>query len=464
MWISTDGNLIGSKISSDTNGDISISYGPTNLSLSSLGAGTGGLQLDGTSGYIDIFTNSNYINDLKSNKFAIVFIAQPNSDISNSARYLSSETATNTGLRMTKSGSNEANITWDGDTDLNELFELNTQLHNIVLTFNNNQTSICVDGEELKTSAFDNLQDIDMKKIRLGASLADTDNFASCKYGSFFILDLSNVSINNQTLASTINKSCTNNEYDGESIAKDIVDYNSNISGSFFTFDKNSSSQDINNEYFVGYDLETQEQNENIYAITSDSGVTTTLLSSETGISKNVAGRQIQIKYEDLSYYPATEADFSGFPGIMYCSFTNESVIQRNQINFGGTYTSISMHADNSLGYYYAFEVITNSNSHNTDSEFKNQYFTMDGNRYLKRRINTKYYWTLFNTGDIPTPNSKTIIRGTPMALGSDNELILKQSSYDLNEIQEYAEIRISGSPITVGRIGGKWYLIINLF
>ena len=51
---------------------------------------------------------------------------------------------------------------------------------------------------------------------------------------------------------------------------------------------------------------------------------------------------------------------------------------------------------------------------------------------------------------------------GLPMALGLENELILNKTAYTTSDIDEYKICPIGGSPLTVGRIGNNYYLIVS--
>ena len=51
---------------------------------------------------------------------------------------------------------------------------------------------------------------------------------------------------------------------------------------------------------------------------------------------------------------------------------------------------------------------------------------------------------------------------GFPMAKGPNNELILNKTSNNFDEIDEFVDMFVGGTPLTVGRIRNKYYLIVK--
>ena len=43
------------------------------------------------------------------------------------------------------------------------------------------------------------------------------------------------------------------------------------------------------------------------------------------------------------------------------------------------------------------------------------------------------------------------------------NELILNKTSFTPSDVNEYVNMKIGGSPLTVGRIGLKYYLVVSI-
>jgi hypothetical protein len=60
------------------------------------------------------------------------------------------------------------------------------------------------------------------------------------------------------------------------------------------------------------------------------------------------------------------------------------------------------------------------------------------------------------------SPASEFILNGMPMALGPDKELILYDSGFNINGIDEYSTTMLGGMPILVGRVDNRWYLLCN--
>ena len=60
------------------------------------------------------------------------------------------------------------------------------------------------------------------------------------------------------------------------------------------------------------------------------------------------------------------------------------------------------------------------------------------------------------------TPRDTTVIGGVPLAIDADKKIILNDSDLLSSEIEEYSSIMWGGSPVTIGRIGNDWYLIVT--
>jgi len=88
--------------------------------------------------------------------------------------------------------------------------------------------------------------------------------------------------------------------------------------------------------------------------------------------------------------------------------------------------------------------------------------FTFNGNRLSASKKNERYYFNVVNTGHIGNAERTIILMGTQMALGTQGELILYDSGYTLPDVEEFVSILIGGQPLTAGRIGNNYYLIIS--
>jgi len=88
--------------------------------------------------------------------------------------------------------------------------------------------------------------------------------------------------------------------------------------------------------------------------------------------------------------------------------------------------------------------------------------FTWNGNRLSASKKSDRYYINVVNSSKIEEGTSQFTLMGVPMGKGDQEELLLNKTSYNLKQIDEYTIIRIGGSPLTVGRIGSNYYLIIS--
>lgn len=89
--------------------------------------------------------------------------------------------------------------------------------------------------------------------------------------------------------------------------------------------------------------------------------------------------------------------------------------------------------------------------------------FVWTGNRLtLSQDNDAKMYFNIQR--DIKQsiiPVYQTTIAGIQLALNNDRELILYEEDLNIENIEEYVNIMIGGSPLTAGRVGNNWYLIV---
>jgi len=74
------------------------------------------------------------------------------------------------------------------------------------------------------------------------------------------------------------------------------------------------------------------------------------------------------------------------------------------------------------------------------------------------------YYLKTYQISAQPEPNSVATWGGVPMALGLQNELIVRDSGYTTADVNRYQEIMLFGVPIQVGMVDAenKYFLIIS--
>ncbi len=109
----------------------------------------------------------------------------------------------------------------------------------------------------------------------------------------------------------------------------------------------------------------------------------------------------------------------------------------------------------------YAIGIISKNNiSPINPSSPKEISFTWHGNRYVASQdIDGKLYISIARIG-IPTPIDMTIIEGIPIGIGEDRQLAFQDSGMSEDDIEEYFSATIGGVPLSIGRIGNKYYLI----
>ncbi len=127
--------------------------------------------------------------------------------------------------------------------------------------------------------------------------------------------------------------------------------------------------------------------------------------------------------------------------------------------------------------YFCAFNVIENLETIDTISGSNQDGITdscvLNGNKLQVSRIDNRYYLDVVILNALPEPTELFVLQGTPLAIGSNNELILNKTSYTMDDISPNAddpslpvrdliEIMIGGVPITAGRIGNSYYLIVH--
>ena len=51
---------------------------------------------------------------------------------------------------------------------------------------------------------------------------------------------------------------------------------------------------------------------------------------------------------------------------------------------------------------------------------------------------------------------------GIPLAKGPQDELILHNTNYNMDDVEEFVNLMIGGCPLTAGMIKAKYYLIVS--
>lgn len=194
--------------------------------------------------------------------------------------------------------------------------------------------------------------------------------------------------------------------------------------------------------------------------------------------------------------YPNGASEFST-PNTILCSYADptrqiSNDVQSPTLNWQGMPISISQFLDpilfdpstgdtigETVGNFFAIDVIESIenpsiesllNTSDIDDPGVAQYAVWNGNKIQISTLNSRYYLNTINTGLTAEPQNKIIFQGTPQATGISNELIFNDSGFTISDIDtdpnngeiDYKSISLGGIPIAVGRVGFKYYLIIN--
>ena len=166
---------------------------------------------------------------------------------------------------------------------------------------------------------------------------------------------------------------------------------------------------------------------------------------------------------------------------VLAISFAHDSIIQQNRdidiqrAIIGGIPLSVSVGYDadinpsggDNVGNFYALDIILSNQAedlvdYNTvPSDPKVNGIQMglakkDGLYFLKT-----YRVSLTD----PDPRNLITFGGIPMALGKQNELIVRDSGYTTDDVNRYQELMFYGVPIQIGMVDAenKYFLIISI-
>lgn len=169
--------------------------------------------------------------------------------------------------------------------------------------------------------------------------------------------------------------------------------------------------------------------------------------------------------------YPDGATEFST-PNTLLCSYVDSSLqvdsdIQTPTLNWQGMPLSVSQFYDAEVGTFFALDTITTTESGFITSELDDpgiaEHTTWNGNKLQISLVDNKYYLNIIDTGITADPYNKITFQGTAQATGVSDELILNDSGFTPTDIEELKSISLGGVPITIGRVGFKYYLIVKL-
>lgn len=176
--------------------------------------------------------------------------------------------------------------------------------------------------------------------------------------------------------------------------------------------------------------------------------------------------------------YPDGASEFST-PITLMSSYADSGELgindsQTQTLNWNGIPISVSQFLSPTAGNYFAIDVIEETTSGTFTSELtasgEAKHVTWNGNKLEGTLINNRYYLTFEDTGLTAAATNTITLLGTPQATGVSNELIVNSSGFTTGDIEtdpntgelDLKSISLGGVPITVGRVGFKYYLIIK--
>ena len=164
-------------------------------------------------------------------------------------------------------------------------------------------------------------------------------------------------------------------------------------------------------------------------------------------------------------------------------SFAHDSIIQQNRdisnvfATIGGIHLSVSVGYDadanlypssggDNIGNFYALDVIISHGiEDNVDYNTVPADPQVNGIQFGMAKKQDLYYLKTHRISTAnPTPISPITLGGVTMALGSQSELIVRDSGYSVTDINRYQELMLFGVPIRVGMVDAenKYFLIIS--
>lgn len=161
-------------------------------------------------------------------------------------------------------------------------------------------------------------------------------------------------------------------------------------------------------------------------------------------------------------------------------SFAHDSIIQQNRdidiqrAIIGGIPLSVSVGYDadlnpsggDNVGNFYALDVIISPEPEdNRDINTVANDPQVNGIQFgMAKKEDLYYLKTYLVSSADPDPRNLISFGGIPMALGKQNELIVRDSGYTTADVNRYLELMFYGVPIQIGMVDAenKYFLIIS--
>ena len=198
----------------------------------------------------------------------------------------------------------------------------------------------------------------------------------------------------------------------------------------------------------------------------------------------NLAGMKIGVATSQIT----NDKTFDS-PVILMISYVDNNIVQPQlsyspNLNLGGVPLSVSLCYDPTLdittgdtvGFFHALDIIETFEDAEVESDDETivpaTFSTFSGNRLQVSRISNNYYLNVVRLGETSAPINPITLQGISMATGNNNELILRKdiSAFHIDDIGTNPEtgeldiklVNIGGTPLSAGRIGNKYYLIVK--
>ncbi len=121
---------------------------------------------------------------------------------------------------------------------------------------------------------------------------------------------------------------------------------------------------------------------------------------------------------------------------------------------------------------YYTLDIISITGVEDTsDTKYDDNSFVWGGSRLSNLRQENKNYMNITAGSEAIQPYHNVTIGGVNFATDEDKNLIINQSGYTIDDVEminpsgselDVKEVMIGGVPLMSGRVGNKYYLIVN--
>jgi len=263
---------------------------------------TPGISVD-TSGYIDLTTDADYLNDLRNGSFGVVTVFIPDSNTLDAGSYWDADAEPNYPA-LVKNDAAAPVITgyfsWPGGASITHEITLNEDVVNDwILAVNSSESWASFNGGTVDNDAGHNTLDAAQSTfIRLGANADDPTSWKAIGSFAFFaVLDLSSVTVDatfGQALADAVNAVEASHCYDPEKIREAIIGVDSNITGVFWKLDEAGTSGSANSLTLTRYKVEDGTVDSTEGGTTSLSGCTGCIISQS---DETLSGTKTKINY-----------------------------------------------------------------------------------------------------------------------------------------------------------------------